>query len=593
MTIAFIKADDTITNFSDIKIGSTPSSSPQDTTTLPQTIDVVFKASNEIEPTHIENSTSYDFIMKMESLHSLTDGWTVEMTKEMKAFSVKPLPISLRIVGVLGYYSKGKSFFINQLFNEIRGVEPKAASSPSFWRSWTVFILLAILIITLIVAAKTFSSNSSSITMQGKVSLTVSIFALIVALCWKIYSSDDPSLALRAQEAPGVTTKGISGIFASKASSFLNESSMLLLDTAGRNAPARGTSNKIESMHNNIFGLRSKESLIDDIISDVSDTIVYVMDEVLNEDQRTILHIIENIAVQKTQQKLVLVHNFKRINCHDHAVADTLLEQQVKHSFDASDKQQITGVNIMTSSWRFDLKDTAYDIEVYHAALFNQQYCAKENAKVVKELVSIFANNKRSLARDGQLFDIFAKSITKHLYKYVKLTPPSYSDKASGPSNALNDAKNTAPADEEVCVHDCFKLNSKNVGLELLPWERRAMPAPHSTGEFVPSYASNFIENGYKIRVDLPGMHEVKVANSTQSFSSLPTCDHNWVLVTIDNKDEQHRSVHVLGCRQRPEGDNSRVFGKFDVTFRVLYAYFNPQVALDNGELNIVWERVK
>eukprot|EP01040_Poterioochromonas_malhamensis_P019400 gene19400-22907_t len=354
--------------------------------------------------------------------------------------------------------------------------------------------------------------------------------AMVVYLAIRLFlSGPDTHLMMRAQEAPGVTTKGISGIFASEYSRRLNESSILLLDTAGRNAPARGTSNKIDTMHSMIFGLRSKESLIDDIVLDMSDTIVYLMDEALNEDQRTILHVIEQIAVRGTEQRLILVHNFKRINCHEEEAREKLLQEQIYHSFDTLNKTRLNGANIFSSSWRFDLKDKSYDIEVYHAALFNQEHCSKENGLVMKELRSVFAIGKRSLAREGKLFAIFAMSVSKHLDKHIKLSS-SVGKIEESSSTCDNVSKHTKEVEDPNCERDCFKLTNRGFAVELLPWERRAMPAVRSEGEFAPNYGSFFIESGYKMRIDLPGMKEVSLLNVSKNPKSavLSSCDKNW-----------------------------------------------------------------
>eukprot|EP00981_Chlorochromonas_danica_P011617 scaffold4160_cov161-Ochromonas_danica.AAC.1 len=229
-------------------------------------IEVVWKTNDKLQNNPIVNGEAYDFVLEMESLNYLRTGWPIRMTEEMKNISNENISANLRIVGLLGYYSKGKSFFINQLLNEIRGQEPVIQpSSPSWlWHiltfykrlSWIDFIILFLI----------FCANGGN---KNWTSLGVLIFLAI-----RLFLSDpDTHLIMRAQEAPGVTTKGISGIFASEYSRRLNESSILLLDTAGRNAPVRGTSNKIDTMHSTIFGLRSKESLIDDIVLDMSDTI--------------------------------------------------------------------------------------------------------------------------------------------------------------------------------------------------------------------------------------------------------------------------------------------------------------------------------
>lgn len=555
-------------------------------------IEVAWKTKNDSQTNPIVQGEAYDFVLEMESLNSLSVGWPINMTEEMKSISHENISVNLRIVGVLGYYSKGKSFFINQLLKEIKGQEPAIQPSSSSWldligRQFFTFYSRFSWIDFIIVAVTIFARDGNR---RGKSFL---ISAVLIYLTIRLYLSSPYALfIMRAQEAPGVTTKGISGIFVSESSHRLNESSILLLDTAGRNAPARGTSNKIDIMHSTIFGLRSKESLIDDIVLDMSDTVVYLMDEALNEDQRTILHLIEHIAFHATEQHLVLVHNFKRINCHEEETTKKLLQEQINHSFDATNKTRLNDANIFSSSWRFDLKDKSYDIEVYHAVLFNQEHCAKENGLVMKELRSILASGKRSLARKGKLFDVFAKSMSKHLDKYIKLS--SRVGKAEEPFSTSDEyAKHTKEIEEKRCERDCFKLTNPGFAVELLPWERRAMPATKSESEFAPNHVYYYIENGYKMRIDLPGMQEVSLLNVSRNQKSvaLSSCDKNWVTVTIDNSDEQHRAVHVLGCRKRPEADSSNVFGRFDVLFKVSYAYTNPQVQLIDGVLNIIWER--
>eukprot|EP01039_Chlorochromonas_danica_P000128 gene128-136_t len=464
----------------------------------------------------------------------------------MKEFSAEDIPVSLRIVGVIGHYSKGKSFIINQLRKEFT----KHAMPPVSSTSW----------------------------LQP------------------FYYVDSNQSVLRAKEAPGVTTKGISGIFFRDDSVYLNDSQMLLLDTAGRNAPARGSSNEIEVMYEDISDARSKEALIDDIIRFIADTIIYVLDEVLNEDQRTVLHILEHIIRERTDQKLVVIHNFKRINCLDHETTSALLKEQVRRSFDASNSTQYNGHNnILSSSWRIILDDKEYHIEVYHVVLFNHDQCAKQNGEALSTILGMLTNNKRSHARVGKLFDIFAQTATNNVDKYIKLTktPKDHSETRG------NAAKHAQEEEERRCVGHCFRLKDISSYVQLLHWEKRPLPVATSLGVYVPK-SSNYRTDsgGYNIRVDLPGLDNYLSWNDAQLKAyrnalkdSDHLCEESWVAITIDSSDEQSRFVHVVGCRPRPKGDTAIEFGYFDMTFQVPYYYISPQHNLSKGELNIAFER--
>eukprot|EP01038_Epipyxis_sp_PR26KG_P012458 gene12458-16711_t len=228
---------------------------------------------------HIGIKDTYDFIVDIPSVTSISNGWPLTMSTSAKEMftndHVKPIPIP-NIVGVLGYYSKGKSFIVNNLYNIGR------AAKKAGW-------------------------------------LFVDV-------------GREP-----AKTANTVTTKGICGIFTSYEKE-ISDANLLILDTAGRNAPAtRSKLDQVKNMEQEISELRSKERLIDDIITDTSDTVLYVMDEVLNEDQRTIIYMIDQMAhdSRKNDQKLYLIHNFKRIDCTDRVVAEALIQEQIVSSFSA------------------------------------------------------------------------------------------------------------------------------------------------------------------------------------------------------------------------------------------------------------------
>lgn len=138
---------------------------------------------------------------------------------------------------------------------------------------------------------------------------------------------------LDAMTAAGVTTKGISGGLAGYNDRNIEDAKMLILDCAGRNAPARVWGSTLTAMQGGIAELRSKERLVDDIIIKISDLVIYVLDEVLNKDQRAIIHIIEEIFDGQSFGELVIIHNMNRLNCDNTEEVAQVTKEMVQEAF--------------------------------------------------------------------------------------------------------------------------------------------------------------------------------------------------------------------------------------------------------------------
>ncbi len=206
-----------------------------------------------------DNSISeYDFVVDIDSVTSFgEEGWSVDaLSKDAHdvLFSGEKYDAeNAQVLGLLGYYSKGKSFLLNGIYN--------AGLQYNDDKKWFDF-------------------------------------------------SAHPKYKRNVKVGAGVTTKGISGVFTGfnpqDEKQTMRNARILLLDTAGRNAPATRSvyTDKVEKLRESISAVRSKERLIDDIILSVADSIIYVVDEVLNEDQRTIMFILEHIGKSSKLQVL-------------------------------------------------------------------------------------------------------------------------------------------------------------------------------------------------------------------------------------------------------------------------------------------------
>jgi hypothetical protein len=63
----------------------------------------------------------------------------------------------------------------------------------------------------------------------------------------------------------------------------------------------------------------------------------YVVDELLNEDQRTIMHLVENAALEKSDQQIAIIHNWKRIDCTKTGEVQKMVKGQIIGPFAAKE----------------------------------------------------------------------------------------------------------------------------------------------------------------------------------------------------------------------------------------------------------------
>jgi hypothetical protein len=467
-----------------------------------------------------QNTKSYDFVIDIANISSLTQGWPVSFSAEafpifkQEVEEAKSKPRSTVVVGLLGYYSKGKSFLVNNLYEAGRAINP--------------------------------------------------------GLLW--FNKKGPQLNVR--EGAGVTTQGISGVYTSYKDN-INEAKLLLLDTAGRNAPSLNVGTAIAKQREQISELRSKERLIDDIIIDIADTILYVVDELLNEDQRTILHIIEEMEKKDVRQDLYVIHNFKRLDCHTEEV-QAHINQQIVQTFSADKYEPVQqgkgeSVLIYKSLWSFPAKT----IKVYHVPLFNQDLCPEENNAFFR-FFAAFAYNQGSERNEyGNHVQQITNAGTVYLKNYIKAV-----DVLSGKPAEYSASQQKKKVTTEAMKNHIYLPLESSKKIVILQWGNRELPEPHSSGQFTPKHTSFIyhINNRdiHYIRVDLPGF-----AVEHQLAAKEPVPDHNthnWFQMTKTRSD-RFFLITIKGYRERIPGDPSQdVYGHFKLDFPVSFA-FNGKVS--------------
>jgi hypothetical protein len=455
----------------------------------------------------------YDFVVDIPTLPSVVNGWPVSIAND--ALNTTSVEINYGIIGVLGYYSKGKSFVVNHLFNA---------------------------------GKKTVSASHR----------------------------------LNVATGSGIVTRGLSGVFTGAGvEEDIRNGTILIIDTAGRNAPAMTSELKPgETLWKAISELRSKERFIDDLIIELSDIILYVVDEVLNEDQRTILFMIEQIARNNRKQKLRIVHNMKREGCDEKSKKH--ITEQVLSAFDAKEVNFLEGyqdkfggsLKVYRSKWFYNGADISWgdeskglpSVDVDHLVLFNQELCWREN-EVVFDYMMMESTTQTQVSSP---FSLIVRASDKHLSKHVRLVD---SDKpCMANSDAITSPFVISAVDPTVC-------------LETLEWQLREMPSATSQGEFTPSH-SHIIEEQKRdiIRVDLPGLN---IAKYVPMKGTVPDTG-SFFQLTIQQSGE-HKKYTIRGRREPPPHETkSDVFGTFNLQFDVSYKFSKIlPVRMDNSVLII------
>jgi hypothetical protein len=464
---------------------------------------------------------SYDFVIPFENVSSIQDGWPLIFSPGASHWLGKAdfQFENLQIVGILGYYSKGKSFILNHLYN--------------------------------------LSTKGSRFTVA---------------------------------EGPSVTTRGFSGLFMNDGNS-INLSNQLIIDTAGRNAPAFRLSpnGANQEMNDNGLGkqideIRAKERLIDDVIVDIANTIIYVVDEVLNEDQRTLLHLVDMISRQGRSQKLILVHNFKRIDYHN---GTNHIQEQIIGAFGATNhhlnEQQRTTCGPFLQVWNSNypiLTSPGHSTVVMHVALFNQQTSSEYNTATFNFLLSITSTSQSGRTTPQNPIDRIAKSLADCLPTVVKvLNPPD------GEEVKISAITEVDPPQEE-CSMMIQLEGHKHV--ELLRWDLLQLPTRESHGAWKPIQNNFILNDTFYARIDLPGLNE------SHRKATLPTenLTENWWCISVEKtrKNYEYQTYLISGYRERIlAGDKQTVFGEFAVHLQVPHCFDHELVStLTDGTLIII-----
>ena len=430
---------------------------------------------------------------------------------------------TLSIIGVMGYYSKGKSFIVNELYNA--GVQ--------------------------------------------------------------LGESNYNEKRLKARTAAGVTTKGISGVFSGYSEGNIDLAELLVLDCAGRNAPARAWSKEdnssIDQLRRGIEELRSKERLVDDVIIATADSIIYVLDEVLNEDQRAIIHIIDEIFQSRSRTELIIIHNMKRINCQSRAIVESITDEMIRDAFHA---QEFKSAGSLSSAPRTQWRSTwpnkinRKPFYIYHYVIFDHNYCKKEN----KATFAIIADRKfrqteAKFIRELSPLNYLIDHIGSRIVDYVEPTEDNilYSDDST--FHMLGDQSYNS------------RIIAKNAEkrLKLKQWQMWEMPST-TTGEYVPNHESFHDATHHFFKVELPG---ISPSNRIEE-NEQPPVNQSWVRFkkvapSETDKSFQFKKFVVEGYRvtDKDRFPSAKSHGYFAIETYVELFFANTSIEFANGMLVI------
>jgi hypothetical protein len=439
-----------------------------------------------------ENKTSgYAFTVNIDKVTSIASGWHVHVAP----FAKPILENNDRLwttIGVLGYYSKGKSFCVTQLYRAGRGLLDTDNQAPTQGEP-----LLPSLLPTF------FGSSTASALVNNS----------------SFEGNDEISLAT----GPQVTTIGISAVFTGfPTNSTPDNAEVVIFDTAGRNAPAERRLNEskavesINALIDEISELRSKERMLDDIVLSVSDTVFYVIDELLNEDQRTILHIIKRIASGSDNPKtLCILHNWKnKIRMvSDNSVGGlniatpAFISGQTKEPFSAKrislppQQEKLYGkLDIWKSEWRMDHQEI---VTVFHFAIYDNTQESEYNNRLFRYLSSFAADvKKHKNSMHGSPLYAISEAAGKFYGSYVFM---ELIDSGECPHDEVDPLRmkqgshgGTHDAIIKAHIPDKYKLALK-------PWEIREMPHGSSSGTWIPKTESYLANDTFIYRVEVPG----------------------------------------------------------------------------------------
>jgi hypothetical protein len=379
--------------------------------------------------------------------------------------------------------------------------------------------------------------------------------------------------------ADSVTTKGLSGFFT-------QDGGKLYLDSAGRNAPAVRKTEDTTATLKSINALRSKERLLDDILIDLCNVLVYVVDEALNEDQRTVLHIIEQYREakkkieRKTQVKdqvLYIVHNFKRKRPDD-PDSKLHIDQQLLKSFNAEavtiEPQQKANFGNDLQIWKSEYPDTRTDIgiRIFHFVLYDQNTStgARYNQCVFKCLAQFRAAPGSFDGRGTPVIEKISAAVSKFASNYIRETTTSPATISTEGETTVNDIRMTPGSGLMVIKAFPREPGSK---LEVVDWNLRDTPRSRNDGEYQPNH--NHFEDSslgkYFIRVDLAGFG----AEDQIDSSVTPPPNKNYFVFDVRREEYDYDIYEIYGFRldENKEVSPHDSFGKFRIEVPVRHFY--------------------
>ena len=496
-------------------------------------------------------ATDYDFQVRLDSALQLQEGWPIKtnacVPQLRRLLEDGELGGQAAVLGVLGYYSKGKTFLMNGIFEA---------------------------------GQKRFEEDVQGGMMRRLLG---------------------PPSRLADGTGPGVTTTGICGKFAR--GSAVEDSQLLLLDTPGRNAPSQLSTVKSEgngdsafrnlmsSMLEDIHEIRSKERLVDDMIMDVSDVIVYVVDEVLNEDQRTLVHFLKYIEKKKEfGKKLIIVHNFKRLNVDDENHTDRMVNEQVAQAMNATMVKGSPVKHHYRSKWPLQRDDGSFrPFPVKHFVLFNDNNEASRAHN--NRVFNVFAGIADDAVRERYMknpLDALAESASKHITNYVTFSPID-GDRDNNENHGQVQRKGTTCGEQADCIR--ITMPPHHV-LEALQWELRDMPKPVSRGPFKPITNRPYVDDStgerfWVVPIQLPGMNIDDLVVSPPEETGSEEKRSSWFRAKRVPSDfilPERKYVLEGYLRKKSEKDETTQCGHFHVEYAVP-AQFDAtgEVALEDG----------
>jgi hypothetical protein len=411
------------------------------------------------------------------------------------------------------------------------------------------------------------------------------------------------------KEGYGPTTIGISSIIVKDT---------IILDTAGKNAPvdrAKGATGT-EDLELATADIRATEGILEHVVVDIADTIIYVVDETSNADQRAVINIIHQIKNKRVPQKLVILHNFKRMS-PDGIGIEYHIEEQIVNTFRAGrvtiSKLERTAVGhdltFWKSRWSFldnnqgnstssnsdgQAAGATKEVEVSHFMMYNDDVDAGRlaNNAVYRYLMLELSRTERRMV--GSPIRAIAQSISDNLGHYLRERDIAEEEGGDGAANEKKSA--TAEEKKEEVNEDEYPIGemiikakvSPNKRLELLRWNIIEQPLGCSKGGIALNYSHFVDQDGNKdcIRFYCPGVP----SNALKKEGDPVSPGQSYVRVSrrIIPENRMEYFYVIEGYRKPTEHDPSdNSFGKFRIEIPVQFAFFGQQeISFVN---NVLW----